>query len=377
VKLIAKAGISYPLLLIFVVYCSLLGSYQGRVLKMANIRKRTNKDGSISYRVDVRLKGYPPQRATFRRLTDAKKWEQHTEAAIREGRYFKTTEARKHTLAEAIDRYQESVLPAKKDRKKQAAQLDMWKVEIGAYTLAEVTPSLLGEVRDKLAKDRSPATVVRYLAVISHLFTIAVNEWGWLEDNPMRKVRKPKEPRGRVRILSDEERKSLLDACKKSNKPYLHTVVVLALSTGMRQGEVMSLRWQDIDLNKGLITLHETKNDERRTVPLSGYALELLTEHSKVRRLDTDLLFPGKNPQKPLLIRSSWLAAIKKANISDFRFHDLRHSAASYLAMSGATLTDISAILGHKTLQMVKRYSHLTEQHTAKVVTAMNEKIFQ
>jgi len=349
---------------------------------MANIRNRTNKDGSVSYRVDVRLKGFPAQRATFNRLTDAKRWAQQTEAAIREGRYFKTTEARKHTLAEAIERYKDSVLPAKRDHKKQSAQLDWWRNELGAYTLADINAALLGEARDKLAKGdkpgkgRSPATVVRYLAALSHVFTIAVNEWGWLEDNPMKKVRKPKEPRGRVRILDDDERKALINASKNSTNPYLHKVVVLALSTGMRQGEIMNLRWQDVDLSKGIIILHETKNDERRAVPLTNHAFELLKEHSKLRRLDTDLLFPGKNPKKPVFIRAPWVAAVKEAKINDFRFHDLRHSAASYLAMNGATLTDISSILGHKTLQMVKRYSHLTEQHTAKVVAKMNKQIF-
>jgi len=350
---------------------------------MANVRSRTKKDGSVSYRADIRLKGFPPQRATFHRLTDAKRWVQQTEAAIREGRYFKTTEARKHTLNEAIERYKESVLPSKRDHKKQSAQLKWWKQELGAYTLAEVTPVILGEARDKLAKgdnpdkERSPATVVRYLAVLSHLFTIAVIEWGWLEDNPMRKVRKPKEPRGRVRALSDDERKALLDACEKSSNKYIYPVVVLALSTGMRQGEIMNLRWQDVDIENGLITLHDTKNNERRSVPLMSKALEVLKEYGKVRHLDTDLLFPGKNKKKPVLIRAPWLAVIKEAKITDFRFHDLRHSAASYLAMNGATLTEISAILGHKTLQMVKRYSHLTEQHTAKVVAKMNEQIFQ
>lgn len=349
---------------------------------MASIRNRTNNDGSISYRVDVRLKGFPAQRATFKRLTDAKKWAQQTESSIREGRYFKTTEARRHTLAEAIERYKESVLPSKRDQKKQSAQLDWWKQELGAYTLADVTPAVLGEARDKLAKgdnpdkERSPATVVRYLAALSHLFTIAVQEWGWLEDNPMRKVRKPKEPRGRVRALSDDERKVLLEACRKSSNKYIYSVVVLALSTGMRQGEIMNLRWQDIDVENGRITLHETKNNERRSIPLTSRSLELLTNYSKVRRLDTDLLFPGKNPKKPVLIRAPWLVVTKEAKITDFRFHDLRHSAASYLAMNGATLIEISAILGHKTLQMVKRYSHLTEQHTAKVVAKMNEQIF-
>ena len=172
---------------------------------MASIRKRISSDGTTSYRVDVRLKGFPPQRATFKRLTDAKKWGGQTEAAIREGRYFKTTEARKHTVADAINRYKDSVLLAKKDGKKQEAQLDWWNDEIGPYTLADVSPSLLGETRDKLAQDRAPATVVRYLAALSHVFTVAVREWGWLEDNPMRKVTKPKEPRGRVRFLSDDE----------------------------------------------------------------------------------------------------------------------------------------------------------------------------
>ena len=349
---------------------------------MANIRSRARKDGSISYRADIRLKGFPTQRATFHRLTDAKRWVQQTEAAIREGRYFKTTEARKHTLEEAIERYKESVLPSKRDQKKQSAQLDWWKQELGEYTLADISPALLGETRDKLAKGdkpgkgRSPATVVRYLAVMSHMFSIAVKEWGWLEDNPMRKVRKPKEPRGRVRALSDDERKALLDACKKSTNDYIYPVVVLALSTGMRQGEIINLRWQDVDFKNELIVLHDTKNNERRSVPLTIFTLELLKKFSKVRRLDTDLLFPGKNPKKPFSIRAHWLAVIKEAEISDFRFHDLRHSAASYLAMNGATLTEISAILGHKTIQMVKRYSHLSEQHAAKVVAKMNSKMF-
>lgn len=349
---------------------------------MANIRSRTKKDGSVSYRVDIRLKGFPPQRATFHRLTDAKRWVQQTEAAIREGRYFKTTEARKHTLAQAIEKYKESVLPSKRDHKKQAAQLNWWKQELGAYTLAEVTPAVLGEARDKLTqgdepkKCRSPATVVRYLAALSHVFTVAVREWQWLEDSPMRKVRKPKEPRGRVRILSDDEREELLKACKNSKTPYIHTVVVLALSTGMRQGEIMNLRWQDVDFEKEFIILHETKNDERRAIPLKGEALNLLKEHSKLRRLDTNLLFPGRNPQKPVLIRAPWAATVKEAKIEDFRFHDLRHCAASYLAAEGASLIQIAAVLGHRSLQMVRRYSHLTEQDTAELVAKMNKQIF-
>lgn len=360
---------------------------------MASIRKRINKDGSTSYRADVRLKGFPAQRATFSRLTDAKKWAKHVESAIEEGRYFKTTEARKHTLAEAITRYKESVLPTKRDGKKQEAQLDWWDQELGPYTLADVTPALLGQSRDKLGQDRGPATVVRYMAAMSHVFTVAVNEWGWLENNPMRKVRKPKEPRGRVRFLSEDtvgpdgetidgERTRLLEACKQSKNAHLHTVVVLALSTGMRQGEILNLRWPDVDLAKGRIILHETKNGERRVVPLLGHALELLKakdkarREEKVRRIDTDLLFPGRNQQKPVFIRAPWQEAVKAAGIEDLKFHDLRHSAASYMLMTGASLGEIAELLGHKTLQMVKRYSHLSESHAAGVVARMNERIF-
>ena len=353
---------------------------------MASVRKRTNKDGSTSYRVDIRLKGFPPQRATFVRLTDARKWGQHTEAAIRENRYFKSAESRKHTFGELVDRYIKDALPKKSTdfEKSQKAKMKWWKEQLGHHVLADVTPSLITECRDRLLAEttkrgitRSPATVNRYLAALSDAFSVAVKEWEWLEDSPMRKVKKPKEPRGRVRFLSeDSERPRLLKACEESTNPYLYPVVVLALSTGMRQGEIMGLTWEDVDLHQGRATLHETKNGERRVVPLSGKALELLKAHAKVRRLDTVLLFPGKNPQKPIDLRAPWEAALKKAGIDDFRFHDLRHSAASYLAMNGASMAEIAEVLGHKTLQMVKRYSHLSEAHTAGVVARMNERIF-
>ena len=140
--------------------------------------------------------------------------------------------------------------------------------------------------------------------------------------------------------------------------------------------EALGLRWQDIDLARGVITLHETKNGERRILPLTGHALELVKQHSKVRQLTCDLVFPGKSLQAPIDIRTPWETALKRAEIEDFRFHDLRHSAASYLAMNGASLAEIAEILGHKTLQMVKRYSHLSEAHTSKIVSRMNESIF-
>ncbi len=351
---------------------------------MANIEKRINQSKNISYRVKIRLRGFPSQTATFERLTDAKKWASATETALREGRYFKTSASKKYKLSDLIDRYIKDTLIRKPQSiAAQKAQLLWWRDKIGEYILADVTPGLIAEQRDKLAsaisarkKVTSPATVNRYMASLSHAFSIAVREWEWLEDSPIRKISKLKEPRGRVRFLSDEERTRLLDVCKNSSYPHLYLIVVLALSSGARKMEILGLKWQDISFERNIITLYQTKNNEIRTISITSLVLELLKEHSKVRHINSDFVFPGQNRRKPIDITRPWENALRKASIEDFRFHDLRHSAASYLAMSGASLAEIAEVLGHKTLQMVKRYSHMSESHTAGVVERMNNKIF-
>jgi integrase len=358
---------------------------------MATITQRTRSNGNVTYQAKIRMKGYPPQSATFDRKTDARKWVQDTESAMRAGRYFKSSEARKRTVAEMIERYERDVLPYKttklKQQQTQKRQLDEWRERLGHHLVADVTPSLLAETRDAMLrvpvgntnKTRSPATVNRYLAVLSHVFTVAVNEWGWLDDNPMRKVKKPSEPRGRVRFLSDAEQDKLLAVCRDSSCSYLYPVVVLALSTGMRRGEVLGLRWEDVDFKRGMIVLHETKNGERRSVPIVNHAAEELQKLAKVRRIDTNLVFPAGlrgNKDKPFELKKAWAVAVKQAELEDFRFHDLRHTAASRLAMNGASLAEIAEILGHKTLQMVQRYAHFCQSHTSKVVASMNEKMF-
>jgi integrase len=256
---------------------------------MATIEKRAGM-----YRVKIRIKGHPSQTATFHTISDAKKWAQITEAAIHERRYFPTAEAKRHTLSDLIDRYRCDVLPHKRPStiRSQTHHLDFWQQQLGDYSLAEISPARLVECRDRLSRTRSNATVVRYMAALSHVLSVAVKEWNWLDDSPMRKVRKPKEPRGRVRFLSDDERQRLLEACQASRNPYLYTVVVLALSTGARRGELFNLTWRDIDLQRGGITLHETKNGERRTLHLTGVAIELIRQCAKVRRIDTQLVFP-------------------------------------------------------------------------------------
>jgi integrase len=349
---------------------------------MARIKTRTVADGTLRYTAEVRLKGHKPDTATFKRLTDAKKWIQNTESAIREGRHFQAVEAKKHSVSDMISRYCSEYLPdnlqktySPKEQSERTSRLNWWSSKIGHSLLSDITQQLIDEHLSKMTQ--SPATRDKYLKNLSHVFTIAINKWGWLHENPAKKVTSPTLPRGRVRFLDDDERAKLLKACKQSPNPLLYPCVILALSTGMRQMEQMQLVWSDVNLKHGYLILHETKNGERRRVTLAGTCLELLNEHAKIRRLDSQLLFPSnRNPQKPIELRKAFANALKAAEINNFKWHDLRHCTASYLAMNGASLAEIAEVLGHKTLAMVKRYSHLSEGHVSSVVTSMNEKIF-
>lgn len=347
---------------------------------MATIEKRITSASKLTYRVKVRLKGYPVQMATFDRLTDAREWAKQTEVDIKAGRHFPKRDAQKYTLGELIERYKLRVLPEKKasTQGSQKHQLQWWKGELGALALAAITPTHIADCRDKLLDGgRSPATVNRYLAVISHAFTYAVKELRWLEDNPCQKVTNPKEPRGRTRFLSADERKRLLNACKESSSKQLYPAALLAMSTGMRSGEQFGLRWQNVNLTTGRIILEDTKNGETRVAIASGPALDELKSLAKVRRIDCDFVFPGRLKKcQPVVLQTPFREALKVAEIEDFRWHDLRHCFASELAMSGATLAELAEAMGHKTLDMVKRYAHLTEGHISGVVERMTARVF-
>lgn len=349
---------------------------------MASIQKRTStdKDGRqrTAYRAQIRKRGFPPVTATFERKTDADKWAQETEADMSRRRYFPQHEAERHTLAELVDRQLEAVkMDRPHDHERQKVILGWWKEKLGVYTLATLTADLIGRHRDQLQSKEglSPGTVNRYLSALSKAFSNAVKEWHWLPDNPLRRVSKKPEPRGRVRYLSDDERAALLEACRKSEYKPLYLIVLFAITTGMRRGELLGLRWQDIDLERRVAVLHNTKNGDRRSVPIVPEVAALLREHGKVRRLDNDLIFASEG-HDPVWFDKFWYRALKAAKIKDFRFHDLRHTAASYLAMSGTTTAEIAAVLGHRTLQMVKRYAHLSDQHTGTVIERMTRKYF-
>jgi len=354
---------------------------------MATIRKRQATDGTISYEAIVRKKGYSRESATFKNLTHAKRWAKKIEVDMDEGRHFSSAEAKRRTVGEAIDRYVSEILPRFKDQAKPLVHLRYWKDQIGHMLLSELKMSIIIEERDSLLHDGNhpgarlnrkfgPATANRYTTSLQRVLGVCVRDWGYMERSPMMGFRKLKESRGRVRFLSADEQERLIAACERNKNPHLLLGVLLSLSTGARKSEIQTLRWPQIDLANHKVVLEDTKNDERRILPVFGRAYDLLMERSMtLRRLDTDLLFPGRNnPTVPQDLTRPWQRAIKEAEIEDFRWHDLRHSAASYLAMSGATPTDIAHILGHKTLQMVKRYAHLSESHTAAIVQRMNSK---
>lgn len=356
---------------------------------MAVINERKDKNGKPTYQVIIRIKGYPTQCVTFKRKTDAKIWAQQTETEMRQGKYFKTIEAKKHTLADLIDRYIENDLPQRKsDHKKFETQLNWWKDKIGAYFLIDITPSILAEYRDILLKEPSPkgkienktfrsnATVNRYMASLSIALTKATREWGWLEENPMFKVDKKRESKGRTRFLSQDEQNALLKACKDQKNPLILLLVVIALSTGARFSEIINLKWKNVDFERKRIHLMDTKNGDNRTVPISSIAYKLLKQHSKVRKINSDFVFAREDGKQPMDLRFQWETVLKNSQVKDFTFHDLRHTAASNLAMGDASLLEIAQILGHKTMAMVQRYSHLTEQHTANILEKMNEKQF-
>jgi len=359
---------------------------------MASFQKR-EKNGKPSYTAKIRIKGHKPVFNTFDRLTDARDWGAKTETEIKEGLYKNIIKAQRHTFTELVERFKRDFVPRKpKVGKEYARQLEWWRTHLGDLTLNNVSSARISELRDQLANGtvkwginlkeketdkRSHATVNRYLAALSSAFGIAVKEWQWIDENPMRRVSKLKEPRGRVRCLTEEERERLLAACKDSVNPHLYMAVVLALSTGARQQEIWGLRWPEVNFDRGLITFTETKNNEYRSVPLKGHALELLLGHSKIRRSDSDLVFPSKkNPVVRHDFRDPWNKALVLAEVEDFRWHDLRHSCASYLAMTGVPMLTIAEILGHKTLSMVKRYTHLNTEHLSEAISDMNKKLF-
>ncbi len=354
---------------------------------MGAIREYKRDDGSVTYHAEIRLKGYEPQRASFRTRTLAKKWIQDTESSIRDGRHFRTAEAKKHTVKDLIEKFISQWLSQFPERVvRQTAYLAWWKDRLGHLLLADLTPTVLAEARDALLAEktprqtiRNPSTVNRYIAAFSRALTIAMKEWGWLDDTPMRKLSKPAEGKGRNRLLSVEEKDKLLQACKLSPNPHLYPIVSIALLTGMRFGEIVNLTWANVDFTNKIITLEETKNGERRMLPLTD-SVEKLLLFCRKTDIAVGLVFKPSSPTNRtgvVDIRNAFMKALKQAEVTDFRFHDLRHAAASYLAMNGATQGELMAILGHKTPTMTRRYAHYSDGHLRTILERSNNTLIK
>lgn len=349
------------------------------------IDARVTSDGIIKFRARFRKKGHPVQILVFPELKLAKHWleEQNRNALL--NIHMPSLAAKRTTLSEAIDRYIKEVVSQKpKNAKNTIRHLEWWRKELGEYALPAIRSQLLVEKLDKLTsevnskgKRRTSSTRLRYIASLSHLFTVAYKQWDLVTDNPVKKIAKPSENDSRERYLTVDESKRIFAACEESRCKVLPVIFAIALTTGMRYGEIMSLQWDAVDLSEQVIKIRTSKNGKPRHVPLKGKALELVTQMALQREHTAELLFPSpSNPLRPYDIRTAWNAVMKRANVDDCHFHDIRHTTASHLMMSGKGLLDVAALLGHKDLQSTKRYSHLSNEYKSKMVEGINETFF-
>jgi integrase len=355
---------------------------------MATITKISRPTGPV-YKARIRPDGQAELSKTFKNRSDAVKWARAREVELDRDDAGMVTEGQKHTLTDAITRYRSEVLPELRPEtaRKYEQHLEFWGPKLGHLRLSEVIPAKIAKVRDELAADgKAPATRNRYLATLASVLTSCVKDWHWLTASPMAGVSKPTEDNGGTRFLSEDELDRLLTACRESKSPDLLLAVMLSITTGGRQGEILGLRWKDLDLTAGTLYLrvdNETTKGGIRTLPIAPQALPLLQarrdahRQGKVTALhDDSLVFPSRvSRSKPVSLRTPWETALLRAGIESFRWHDLRHSAASFLAKGGASLLEIGAILGHKSANTTKRYAHLTEQHTNALVLDMADKL--
>ena len=245
----------------------------------------------------------------------------------------------------------------------------------GGKCFAAITPLMVqeyislrkkGELR--ISKETiSTSTINRELACLKHMFTMAI-QWGKAEVNPVKKVKLFKENNQRVRYLEREEAGRLVECCQGHTR----RVVIIALNTGMRRSELLKLKWSDIDFRRDIIYLHDTKNGEKRELPMNDAVKQAFIKQPKHK--DSDYIFCGRNGVPFKDIKKSFLAALRKTGIINFRFHDLRHTFASWLAMSGVDLNTIRVLIGHKSIRMTQRYAHLSPAHNKRAVDVLAQK---
>lgn len=340
---------------------------------MASIQKRKNKNGTSHWRAVVRLKGYPTVCNHFDRKQEADDWAADIERQIKQGKFNFNQHNNPHTFTELFDRYiSDGCLEHIRSSDDMLHHLNYWKSKLGNYDLVFLTPELIGKERQLLAntptlknKKRSSATVNRYLASLSTLLSHAVR-LRWITENPCFKLIKLKENPGRDRVLTHEEINRLLEACKESKSPYLYCFVLMSLTTGARQGEILNLEWRHIDFENQIAHLKETKNGHPRSISLVGPIIAELNHLFQKRNPLKPLVFASKTAFGKIDLKKSWQAALKKSQIFNCRVHDMRHTFCTLAASQGASNLELATATGHKSLNMLQRYTHMDVQVTKK-----------
>lgn len=292
---------------------------------------------------------------------------------IVEGRFFDTLEEKERTFDEMMERYlrEVSIRKSAGSHRRDQEALKHLLPYFGNRTLAEVTPKLITAYKVKRREEEAAAaTINKELGTMRHAFNIAIKEWEWCRDNPFRRVAMERVNNARVRYLTDEELEGVLGECPDWLKP----IVMVARYTGMRRENIATLRWDQVDLFRKLIVLDRTKNGDRLGIPLCEKLAEVFKSLGKVRHLSGYVFAkPDGSPYKGDAVGVAFTRACRKAGISNFRFHDLRHTFASSLVQRGVDLYRVQRLLGHRDGRMTQRYAHLAPENLREAVQVLDE----
>jgi len=276
---------------------------------------------------------------------------------IVEGRFFEKPTEQQRTFTELLDRYISEHAARRANHYRELTSVKTLKAFFGNPTLDHVTPKMIVAYKNQRYIDGvKPATINRELASLKKAFNLARREWEWCTDNPVCRVSMERENNTRDRWLTVEEETRLFNAAG----PWLRELMLFAIHTGMRMGEILGLTWAGVDLFRRTVTVFKSKNGERRTIPLNQTALELLKNKYGSRSVETQLVFPSdaRTRLNASNISRSLNLALGKAKMTDFHFHDLRHTCATRMVQGGVDLYKVQRLLGHKSPIMTQRYAH-------------------
>ena len=320
---------------------------------MATFVSRKGPNGRRVWQAKIRRRGYPPQSGTFDSKAKAETWARLVESEMDRGAFIPRTDAEGTTLSEMLDRYEHEVTSHKRG-KGETSIIKWWREsDLACRSMARIRGKDVADtIRNKEGEGVGPKTIVAHLALLRHLFTIARKEWGMESlGNPVEMVRKPKLPQGRTRRLEDGEESRLIEAARAYGGEIQH-LIPWAIETAMRRGEIAAMRWEHLDRKVRVLLIPETKTGTPRRVPLSSKALQVLD--TLPRQIGGSVW-----SMRPDSISQAFERVCKAAGIEGLTFHDLRHEATSRLFEKGLKPMEVAAITGHKTLQMLKRYTHL------------------